>query len=160
MCEALALWTVLVSALALGPPAPPSSAPALRPRPAPSAPSAHLAFKGQVKVGERLRLHALRRVDNQERALAGRQRAADLVVEVDVPGRVNEVEGILLAVAGVKGGGGLRLDGNAALLLHLQLVQHLLLPRVGAHRARVLEQPVRNRALAWVKGGSLCSQTS
>ena len=34
---------------------------------------------GQVGVGERLRLDALRGVDDEQRALAGRQRARDLV---------------------------------------------------------------------------------
>jgi hypothetical protein len=39
-----------------------------------------------VAVGHRLRLDALAGVDHQQRAFAGRQRAADLVGEVDVPG--------------------------------------------------------------------------
>lgn len=38
----------------------------------------------QEEVGHGLRLHALRRVDQQERALAGRQRARHLVAEVCV----------------------------------------------------------------------------
>ena len=38
----------------------------------------------QVRVGERLRLEALRRVDDEDGALAGRERARDLVAEVDV----------------------------------------------------------------------------
>src|SRR5690349_16816406 len=39
---------------------------------------------GGVAVGDRLRLHALRGVHDQQRALAGGERAADLVAEVDV----------------------------------------------------------------------------
>ena len=50
----------------------------------------------QVGVGQRLRLDALRRVDQQQRALAGGQRARHLVAEVDVPGRVDQVEDVLL----------------------------------------------------------------
>ena len=42
------------------------------------------ASERQVEVGERLRLDALRGVDDQDRALAGGQRARDLVGEVDV----------------------------------------------------------------------------
>ena len=38
----------------------------------------------QVDVGQRLRLDALRRVDDQQRALAGAERARHLVAEVDV----------------------------------------------------------------------------
>ena len=45
-----------------------------------------------VAVGHRLRLDALARVDDQQRALAGRERAAHLVGEVDVARRVDQVE--------------------------------------------------------------------
>ena len=48
----------------------------------------------QVEVGERLRLDALRGVDEQDGALARRQRPRDLVGEVDVAGGVDEVEDI------------------------------------------------------------------
>ena len=57
------------------------------------------ALDRQVRVRERLRLDALRGVDDQQRALAGRERAADLVREVDVAGRVDEVQLVGLAVA-------------------------------------------------------------
>ena len=55
-----------------------------------------IALQRQVAVGERLRLDALRRVDDQDDALARRERAADLVAEVDVTGRVDEVERVAL----------------------------------------------------------------
>jgi hypothetical protein len=53
---------------------------------------------GEVGVGEGLRLDALRGVDDQQRALAGGERARDLVAEVDVAGGVDEVELVGLAV--------------------------------------------------------------
>jgi hypothetical protein len=56
----------------------------------------------QVGVGERLRLDALGGVDDQQRAPS--QAASDranLVGEVDVAGRVDEVELVGLAVAGL-----------------------------------------------------------
>ena len=53
---------------------------------------------GQVAVGQRLRLHALRGVDDEDGPFAGRQRARDLVAEVDVSGRVDEVERVVVAV--------------------------------------------------------------
>ena len=59
-----------------------------------------VVVEGEVDVGQRLRLHALRRVDDQDRALAGRQAARHLVGEVDVPGRVDQVEDVVVAVAG------------------------------------------------------------
>ena len=46
----------------------------------------------QVQVGQRLRLDALRGVDQQDRSLAGGQAAGDLVAEVDVAGGVDQVE--------------------------------------------------------------------
>jgi hypothetical protein len=54
-----------------------------------------------IDVGERLRLDALRGVDHQQRAFAGGQRARDLVGEVDMAGRVHQVELIGLAVLGL-----------------------------------------------------------
>ena len=51
-----------------------------------------------VAVGDGLRLHALRGIDHQDRAFAGRQRAAHLVGEVDVPRRVDQVQQVDLAV--------------------------------------------------------------
>ena len=50
------------------------------------------AIEGQVQVGQRLRLDALRGVDEQHRALAGFQRAGHLVGEVDVAGGVDQVQ--------------------------------------------------------------------
>ena len=47
---------------------------------------------GEVDVGQRLGLDALRGVHHEDRALAGLEAAADLVAEVDVAGRVDEVE--------------------------------------------------------------------
>ena len=52
----------------------------------------------EVGVGQRLRLDALRRVDEQQRAFAGGQRARHLVREVDVARRVDQIEDVLLAV--------------------------------------------------------------
>jgi hypothetical protein len=50
-----------------------------------------------VDIGERLGLDALGGVDDEERALAGLERARDLVGEVDMAGRVDEVEDVVLA---------------------------------------------------------------
>ncbi len=55
--------------------------------------------QGQVDVGQRLGLDALGGVDDEDGALAGLQAAADLVGEVDVAGRVDEVEPVAQAIA-------------------------------------------------------------
>ena len=60
-----------------------------------------VVVEGEVGVGQRLRLDALGRVHHQQRALAGGERARDLVGEVDVAGRVDQVEDVVLAVLGL-----------------------------------------------------------
>src|SRR6185312_14522232 len=81
-----------------------------------------------VAVRHRLRLDALGRIHYQQRAFAGRQRTADLVGEIDVAWRVDEVELVGLAVARrVRQRYRLRLDGDAALALDRIVVQHLRL---------------------------------
>ena len=51
-----------------------------------------IVVQRQIGVGERLRLDALRRVDHQQRAFAGLQAARNFVGEIDVAGRVDQVE--------------------------------------------------------------------
>ena len=77
-----------------------------------------------IDVGERLRLDALRGIDHQQRALAGGERAVHLIGEIDVPGRVDQVEDVVLAVGRlVAQPDGLRLDGDAALALDVHRVR-------------------------------------
>ena len=59
-----------------------------------------------IDIGQRLRLDALAGVDDQQAALAGGEAAADLVGEVDVAGRVHQVEFVGLAVLGACRSGG------------------------------------------------------
>ncbi len=53
----------------------------------------------EEEIRQRLRLNPLRRVDDEDRALARGERARHLVREVHVPRRVDEVELVVLAVA-------------------------------------------------------------
>ena len=62
--------------------------------------TASLGLLGEMRVDYRLCLDTLRRVDQQQRALASLQRLEHFVVEVDVPGRVDQVEQVGLAVVG------------------------------------------------------------
>ena len=109
----------------------------------------------QVGVGERLRLDALRGVDDQQRALARGERARDLVGEVDVAGRVDQVQLVGLAVVGVVADAHrLRLDRDAALALQV----HRSRAAAPASRAsstvlRQLEDAVGQRRLAVVDVG-------
>ena len=109
---------------------------------------------GLIDVGERLGLDALGGVDHQERALAGGERAGDLVGEVHVAGGVHEVQDIGLAVLGlVFQAHGLRLDGDAALALDIHVVEHLLRHLARGERPRGLDQAVGERRLAVVDMG-------
>ena len=104
-----------------------------------------------VDVGERLRLHALAGIHHQQRTLARGQTAADLISEVNVAGRVDQIELIGFAVArDVVEPHRLRLDGNAALTLDVHRVEHLLLHLARGKAAADLDQPVGKRRLAMV----------
>ena len=107
-----------------------------------------------VDIGEGLRLDALARIDDQQRAFAGRQRAADLVGEIDMARRVHQIEDIVLAVAGpVFEAHGLRLDRDAALALDLHRVEHLLAHLARFEPAAGLDQPVGEGRFAVVDMG-------
>ena len=79
----------------------------------------------EVRVRDGLRLDALRRVDDEHRAFARLERARHLVGEVDMAGRVDEVELVLLALVGVLDRHGRGLDGDAALALEVHRVEEL-----------------------------------
>ena len=53
----------------------------------------------EIDVRQSLCFDALRGVDQQQRALAGGQRASDLVAEVDVARGIDQVEDVLIAVS-------------------------------------------------------------
>ena len=110
--------------------------------------------QGEVDVGERLRLDALGRVDDEDRALAGLQAVADLVGEVDVAGRVDEVQAVDQAVPrGVLEPRRAGLDRDALLALEVHRIEDLArhLPRVD--RVGHLEQAIGERGLAVIDVG-------
>ncbi len=107
-----------------------------------------------IGVGQRLRLDALAGIDHQQRALAGGERAADLVGEVDMARRVHQVQHVGLAVLRrVVEPHGLRLDGDAALALDVHRIEHLVVELALAHRAAAHQQAIGQRALAVVDMG-------
>ncbi len=113
-----------------------------------------VGFHRQVDVGERLRLDALRGIDDEQGALAGGERAGDLVAEVDVAGGVDEVELVADAVLRAEGhADGLGLDGDALLALEVHVVEHLRGHVALRDGAGLLEQPVGERRFAVVDVG-------
>ena len=106
---------------------------------------------GEIGVAQRLRLDALRRVHDQQRTLARGERARYLVVEVHMPGRVDQVHLIGLAVVRlVFHAHRTRLDRDAALALEIHIVQQLFLHLALGHGLALLEQAVGQRRLAVV----------
>ena len=107
-----------------------------------------VVLDGHVEVRDGLRLHALRGVHHEQRTLAGSNRAAHLVREIDVSRRVNQVQDISIPspIWGRQGGGFplhldcMALDGDAALLLQIHVVEHLPLGDLDGFR--VLQQSV------------------
>ena len=107
-----------------------------------------------IDIGECLRLDALRRVDHEQRPFAGRQRTVDLIGEVDMARRVDQVQLIELPVLGaIVEAHGLRLDGDAALPLDIHGIEHLLLHLPRRKSAAELDQPVCQRRLAVIDMG-------
>ena len=105
----------------------------------------------EVGVRDGLGLHALRGVHHEKRALARAHRAAHLVGEVHVAGRVEEVEEIGLAVLRlVLHRHRMALDRDAAFALEVHGVEGLLLQLARADGVRELEDAVRQRGLAVV----------
>ena len=106
---------------------------------------------GKIGVRQRLGLNALRGVHDQKRALARGQAPRDLIVEVHMARRVDQIQDVRLAVVGVilqPDGAGL--DGDAALALQLHRVEHLILHLALFDRVAFLQQAVRQRGLAVV----------
>ena len=103
----------------------------------------------EINVGERLRLDPLARIDHQQRALARGQAARNFVGEIDVAGRVDQVEDVAFAVLGrVVEAHRARLDRDSALALEVHRVEELVLRLAHRERAGALEDSIGERGLA------------
>ncbi len=109
-----------------------------------------VVLEGEIEIGQGLGLDALRGVDQQYRALAGGQAAANLVGEVDVARRVDHVQDMLDAglAAGPRHPHVLRLDGDPALALDVHPVEVLGLGLTGVEHAGQAQHLVGEGRLA------------
>ena len=106
---------------------------------------------GEIRIGQRLRFDSLRRIDHEQRAFAGGQRARDFVGKIHVAGSVDQVELVSFAVLrGVHHADGVGLDGDAALALEVHGVEHLGLHLARGERSGQLQQAVGQRGFAVV----------
>ena len=104
-----------------------------------------------IDIGQRLRFHALRGIDDQQRAFASGERATDLIGKVDMAGRVHQVQDIGFAILrGIIEPDGLRFDGDPAFALDIHRIQHLLDHFAFGQPAGELNQPVGQRGFAVV----------
>ena len=109
---------------------------------------------GQMHVGNRLRLDALRGIDDEQRALAGGQTARNLVGEIDVAGRVEQIEPVFLpAFRLVAHRHRVRLDRDPPLALQVHGVQELVLFFALLDGAGAFEEAVGERGLAVIDVG-------
>jgi hypothetical protein len=105
----------------------------------------------EVEVRERLRLDPLRRIDQQQDPVARRKRARHLVAEVDMAGRVDEVELVGHAVLGdVLHAHGRGLDRDPTLALEIHSIQELRAHVTVGDGVGELQNPVGERALTVV----------
>jgi len=104
-----------------------------------------------IAVRHRLRLHALARIHHEQGALACCERARDFIGEIDVPGRIDQVEVVGPAVSrGVLQRGGLGLDRDAALALEIHGVEDLFRHLAFSQAAAALDETVGQGRLAVV----------
>ena len=94
-------------------------------------------------VRDGLRLHTLCGIDHQQRALAGGNRTADLIREVNVSRSINQVQDILLPVALILHLYSVALNGNATFALQIHVVEHLTFSHLNG--LRILQQTVGER---------------
>ncbi len=107
-----------------------------------------------MDVGHRLRLHALRGIHDEQRALASGEAARHLVGKIDVPRGVQQVELVFLAaLRPVLHRHRMRLDRDAPLALQVHGVEELVLGFAAADGAGAFEQAVGERRLAVVDVG-------
>ncbi len=112
-------------------------------------------FDRRVAVGHGLRLDALRGIDHQQRAFAGGQGTADLVGEIDVPRRVDQVQVVGPAVARlVTERRRLRLDGDATLALDIHRIEHLRLHFAVGQAAAAMDDAIGQGGFAVVDVGN------
>ena len=103
-----------------------------------------IVFDRLVAVGQRLGLNPLTGIDQQYRAFAGGQGTRYLIAEVDVPGRVDQLDDVAVVVdPDVLG-----LDRDATLTFDVHRVEILRAHEPRIDGARDLQDPVRQRGLA------------
>ena len=106
-----------------------------------------VVLEREIHIRDSLRLDALGRVDDEDRPLACRKGAADLVGEVHMTGGVDEIEFVFLSVVRlVEHAHGMGLDRDAAFLFEIHGVEKLGVDQIARlNGVSRLKQAVRQR---------------
>ena len=97
----------------------------------------------QIHIGNRLSLHPLRGIDEQERTFAGRQTARDFIGKVDVTRRIDQMQGIRLPILGlIPDRDRVGLDRDPAFTLQVHRVENLVFRFSGRDCASGFQEPV------------------
>ena len=113
-----------------------------------------IVVQSKIHIAQRLGLHALGRVDDENGPVAGSQRSRHFIIEVDMAGGIDQVEDILLPVIRfIDRADGLRFDGYAAFTLEVHVVKDLLLHFALSQKTGHLNDPVRKRGLTMIYMG-------
>ena len=106
-------------------------------------------FVREMNVRHRLRFHALRRVHDQQRALARSEAARNFVGKIHMPRRIDQIQPIgLTRLACVTHRHRMRLDRDPPLAFQIHRIKKLVLPLALLDRAGALQQPVGQRRFA------------
>ena len=107
-----------------------------------------------IEIRDGLSLNALRRIDDEQRALAGGNRARHLVREIHVPRRIDQIQRVFFPFIRILHLDSVALDGDASFAFQIHIVQHLVLHIAALDRLRVLQKAVGQRTLAVVDMGN------
>src|SRR3972149_6682146 len=122
--------------------------------PIPSLALQRIVLQGQGEVGEGLRLHPLSGIDDQEGPLASAQGPGDLVGEIDMSRRVNQVEEVRCPLPRlIPQPDRLGLDGDSPFPLQVHLVQALLPHLRRRHGPGILQESIGQGGLSVVDVG-------
>ena len=113
-----------------------------------------VVLHGQVEIGDRLGLDPLGGIHNDQSTVAGHQRTSHFVGKVDVPGRVDQVQLVVVPVRGMIGERDrVALDGDAPFTFDVHLVQQLISEFSLRDTAAGLDEPIGQRGFAVIDVG-------
>ncbi len=110
-----------------------------------------IVARGEEGIRHGLRFHSLARVDHQQRAFARGKRARNFVGKIDVSGRIDQIQAVLVAIRRtVMQTDAFGLDGDAALAFEVHRIEQLGGHFALADGASEFEEAVGQRGLTVV----------